>query len=84
MHRLAGADLSAERVYSVVFRTNASGARFEVMNIIGERKLPEEIARDLLAAADRVGYGLGLGQVAPLFACDNMADCGLRDAKESG
>jgi hypothetical protein len=52
--RIAPEVVSAERVYSVVFRTNAEGARFEVMNIVGERKTPSEIARDLIAAAKEV------------------------------
>ena len=46
--------LVTESVYSVVFRTNTEGARFEVMNIVGERKTPAEIARDLIAAAEAI------------------------------
>lgn len=41
---------ASERVYSVVFRTNAKGGRFEVLSIVGERKTPDEIIRDLRAA----------------------------------
>lgn len=48
---------AAERVYSVVFRTTERGARFEVLNIAGERKTPAEIARDLVAAAIQVELG---------------------------
>lgn len=50
-------EVVAESVYSVVFRTNAEGARFEVMNIVGERKTPAEIARDLIAAAGVIFEG---------------------------